>query len=278
MDFLRIVFACNVLEGYGSTECTAACTLTLPSDCTTGHVGAPLPTAEIKLAPVPEMGYGPDDEQGPRGEVCVRGPTVFKGYYKDDANTKIAFEDGDDWLHTGDIGKWRPDGTLQIIDRKKNIFKLQQGEYVAPEKVEGVYNLNAFVAQSFCHGDSLQASTVAVIVPDRDALLEWSAQNGDNAGPGEGSIPLSSVGVGGTSAADDHFAEVCRRPATVEFLLENLRKHSKDQGLKGFEIARKIHVCPEEFSVDQGLLTPTFKLKRTQLKAYFEAEITAMYA
>ncbi|KHN71553.1 Long-chain-fatty-acid--CoA ligase 5, partial [Toxocara canis] len=101
------------------------------------------------------------------GEVCVRGYNVFKGYYKDEAMTKETLE-SDGWLHTGDIGRWTDVGTLQIIDRKKNIFKLSQGEYIAPEKIEAVYCRSKYVAQVFVHGESLETCIIGVVVPEEE--------------------------------------------------------------------------------------------------------------
>ncbi|CAN0045501.1 unnamed protein product, partial [Ectocarpus sp. 4 AP-2014] len=99
-------------------------------------------------------------------QICFRGCNVFAGYYKDDEKTREAFDENG-WLKSGDIGMWNLDGALKIIaDRKKNIFKLSQGEYVAPEKVENIHTQSPLVAQSYVHGDSLRSSLVAVIVPD----------------------------------------------------------------------------------------------------------------
>lgn len=133
MNFYRIMLGIPVVEGYGQTENAACATLSHPDDMTTaGHVGSPNTAVEIVLMNVPEMGYfhTDTDHKGQpchgRGEICVRGPTVFKGYYKDEAKTKETIDE-EGWLHSGDIGLWTSEGSLQIVDRKKNIFKLSQG-------------------------------------------------------------------------------------------------------------------------------------------------------
>ncbi|PIO26080.1 hypothetical protein AB205_0067850, partial [Aquarana catesbeiana] len=157
-------------EGYGQTECTAGCSLSIPGDWTAGHVGAPMPCNYIKLVDVEDMNYFASKGEG---EVCVKGANVFQGYLKDDEKTAEAL-DKDGWLHTGDIGKWLPNGTLKIIDRKKHIFKLAQGEYIAPEKIENVYLRSEPVVQVFVYGESLQAFLVGIVVPDPDSAVIWA--------------------------------------------------------------------------------------------------------
>ncbi|KAK6265851.1 hypothetical protein QUC31_016688 [Theobroma cacao] len=177
MDFLKICFGGRVVEGYGMTETSCVISCIDESDNLSGHVGSPNPACEIKLVDVPEMNYMSDDHPYPRGEICVRGPIVFRGYYKDEVQTReVVDEDG--WLHTGDIGLWLPGGRLKIIDRKKNIFKLAQGEYIAPEKIENVYAKCKFIAQCFIYGDSLNSSLVAIVSVDPDVLKAWAASEG----------------------------------------------------------------------------------------------------
>ncbi len=128
-------------------------------------MGGPTIGTEYKLESVPDLDYRVTDEPYPRGEVLIRGPGVFKGYYKQEDKTRETIDE-DGWLHTGDIGMILEKGALRIIDRKKNIFKLSQGEYIAPEKVERVLGNCLYVAQIFVYGDSLRDHVVAIVVPD----------------------------------------------------------------------------------------------------------------
>ncbi|PPS06355.1 hypothetical protein GOBAR_AA14298 [Gossypium barbadense] len=177
LDFLKICFGCRVVEGYGMTETSCVISSMEEGDNLSGHVGSPSPACEIKLVDVPEMNYTSDDQPYPRGEICVRGPIVFQGYYKDEVQTREVLDE-DGWLHTGDIGLWLSGGRLKIIDRKKNIFKLAQGEYIAPEKIENVYAKCKFIAQCFIYGDSLNSSLVAIVSVDHDVLKAWAASEG----------------------------------------------------------------------------------------------------
>ncbi|XP_053947932.1 long-chain-fatty-acid--CoA ligase 5-like [Anastrepha ludens] len=110
------------------------------------------------------------------GEVCVRSSNVFHGYYKDPEKTAEAV-DSEGWHHTGDVGMWLPNGTLRIINHRKHIFKLSQGEYIVPEKIENIYTLSQYVNQVYVYGESLRSCIIAVVVPDVDVLKQWANDN-----------------------------------------------------------------------------------------------------
>ncbi|XP_047434405.1 long-chain-fatty-acid--CoA ligase 1a isoform X1 [Mugil cephalus] len=252
LTFLRAALGCQFYEGYGQTECTAGCNMTMPGDWTAGHVGPPLPCNYVKLVDVAEMNYLAANGEG---EVCVKGPNVFQGYLKDPDKTAEAI-DKDGWLHTGDIGKWLPNGCLKIVDRKKHIFKLAQGEYIAPEKIETAYSRSDPVAQIFVHGDSLQACLVGIVVPDPDFLPIWAKKKGF-----EGS-----------------YSDLCKNKDVKKAILEDILSLGKEFGLKTFEQVRDIALHTEMFSVQNGLLTPTLKAKRTELRNRFREQIDELYA
>ncbi|KAM7111284.1 long-chain-fatty-acid--CoA ligase 1 isoform 3-T8 [Molossus nigricans] len=252
LTFLRAALGCQFYEGYGQTECTAGCSLTIPGDWTAGHVGAPMPCNLVKLVDVEDMNYLAAKGEG---EVCVKGPNVFQGYLKDPAKTAEAL-DKDGWLHTGDIGKWLPNGTLKIVDRKKHLFKLAQGEYIAPEKIENVYLRSEPVAQVFVHGESLQSFLIAIVVPDVETLGRWAQKRG----------------------VDGSFEELCRNKDVKKAILEDMVRLGKEAGLKTFEQVKGIALHSELFSVDNGLLTPTMKAKRPELRNYFRSQIDELYS
>ncbi|XP_053315270.1 long-chain-fatty-acid--CoA ligase 1 isoform X1 [Spea bombifrons] len=252
LTFLRAALGCQFYEGYGQTECTAGCSLTIPGDWTAGHVGAPMPCNHLKLVDVAEMNYFAAKGEG---EVCIKGSNVFQGYLKDDEKTAEALDEHG-WLHTGDIGKWLPNGTLKIIDRKKHIFKLAQGEYIAPEKIENVYVRSEAVAQVFVHGESLQAFLVGIVVPDPENVMNWAKKR----------------------RFEGSYEDLCKNKDFKNAVLEDFLKLGKESGLKSFEQVKDIVLYPEMFSVENGLLTPTLKAKRPELRKYFKTQIEELYA
>ncbi|OZJ05432.1 hypothetical protein BZG36_01610 [Bifiguratus adelaidae] len=256
LDFLRICFSAEVFEGYGQTENYCGSCLTVKHDFTAGVVGAPFPCSEIKLVDVPDMDYTSQDKPYPRGEICIRGNANMREYYKNPAKTAETIDE-DGWLHTGDIGMWDECGRLKIIDRLKNIFKLAQGEYIAPEKIEGVYQKHELVAQAFVHGDSLQSTLVGVVHPDKETLEAWAKENDE--------------------LASQDFKQLCENPTVKRHLLKSMTAFGKQNDLKGFEQVKEIHLISEEFSVENDLLTPTFKLKRDVAKKRYQKEIDDMY-
>uniref|UniRef100_A0A2P2MK96 Long-chain-fatty-acid--CoA ligase n=2 Tax=Rhizophora mucronata TaxID=61149 RepID=A0A2P2MK96_RHIMU len=251
--FLRVVSCAHVLQGYGLTETCAGTFVSLPNEMSMlGSVGPPLPNVDICLQSVPEMGYNALAST-PRGEICVKGNTLFSGYHKREDLTKEVLIDG--WFHTGDIGEWQPDGSMKIIDRKKNIFKLSQGEYVAVENLENIYGLVSALDSIWVYGNSFESFLVAVVNPNQRALEQWAQENG----------------------VDGDFKSLCENPRAKEYILGELTKIGKEKKLKGFEFIKAVHLDSEPFDMDRDLLTPTYKKKRPQFLKYYQNVIDNMY-
>ncbi|KAI1316323.1 Long chain acyl-CoA synthetase 7 peroxisomal [Mortierella claussenii] len=255
MDFLRICFSADVYEGYGQTEQAAGLSMTYRGDLTPGQVGPPQLCVEVKLKDIPSMNYTSQDKPFPRGEIVLRGASVFKGYYKAPKETAETL-DSEGWSSTGDVGQWDAQGRLILIDRVKNIFKLAQGEYIAPEKIETILAKHYLVAQVFVYGHPLQSTLVGVVVPDAYALKIWADKHG---------------------LSEKSFEGLCATPLVHSTLLKELSAFGRKCDLKGFEILKSIYVSSEPFTVENDLLTPTFKLKRHAAKAKYAAEIDRMY-
>ncbi|CAG9463780.1 unnamed protein product [Pedinophyceae sp. YPF-701] len=254
-EFLKVAFCARVCQGYGLTETCAASFVGNPNDlASTGTVGICMPSIEMKFESVPEMNYDATADP-PAGEVCLRGKALFSEYYKMKDKTDEAVDD-EGWFHTGDIGTLvTPQGYLKIVDRKKNIFKLAQGEYIAAEKVEEQYKKDSVVEQVWVYGNSFESFLVGVVVPTEAEIMAWAKKNG---------------------VAGD-YAAVCQSEEAKKHVLAKITATAKANGLKSFEQMKNIKLESTMFSVDNDLLTPTFKLKRPQLQKHYQADLDAMY-
>ena len=166
-----------MLEAYGLSETSGAVTMTKPEDPVSGTIGGPYRHCAIRLKDLPELDYRITDKPFPRGEVCIRSPCVTPGYFMRPDKTADAI-DSQGYLHSGDVGVILANGTIKILDRCKNIFKLSQGEYVAPERVENILIQSGYIAQCLVYGDSLKNNCVAIIVVDPEAVRKWATDNG----------------------------------------------------------------------------------------------------
>ncbi|KAM7521389.1 hypothetical protein LguiA_011291 [Lonicera macranthoides] len=253
-EFLRVTSCAFVLQGYGLTETCGLTTIGFPDEMSMlGTVGSAFVYSELRLEEVPEMGYNPLADP-PRGEICVRGKTTFAGYYKNPELTRETMIDG--WFHTGDIGEMLPNGVLKIVDRKKNLIKLSQGEYVAVEYLEKVYGITPILEDIWVYGDSFKSTLVAVVVPNEANTERWAHENGH-----KGS-----------------FSELCTLSQLQDYILQELKSTAGRNKLRGFEYIRGIIVEPILFEeAEKDLVTATLKKKRNEMLKCYKVKIDELY-
>ncbi|KAG9389789.1 AMP-binding enzyme [Carpediemonas membranifera] len=249
-EFMSAAFSAHFIQGYGLTECVAGCCVQDVGDTSVTNVGPAVPNMELKLAPVPEMGY----EGGDAGEIMLRGPAVFGEYYHNDEETRRAFDE-DGWFATGDIARFVDGKKVSIVDRKKNIFKLSQGEYVSPENLEAIYGNAALVDQMWVHGSSDESKLVAVISVDLPTVVEM---------------------LGCTTEEAAKIVDG-QDPRLVARLTEDFDKYRAEEKLPSFMRIAAFHLTSEMFDPSNELLTATFKLRRNKFVEYFKDEVEAMY-
>uniref|UniRef100_A0A8C1IXF4 long-chain-fatty-acid--CoA ligase n=2 Tax=Cyprinus carpio TaxID=7962 RepID=A0A8C1IXF4_CYPCA len=256
--FMNICFCCPVGQGYGLTETCGAGTISEFSDYSTGRVGAPLVCSEFMLKDWEEGGYFSTDKPNPRGEILIGGPNVTMGYYKNEQKNREDFfvdANGQRWFCTGDIGEFHHDGCLKIIDRKKDLVKLQAGEYVSLGKVEAVLKNCSLIDNICAYANSDESFVIGFVVPNQKQLTVLAEQKG----------------IRGS------WEELCNHAEMEKEVLRIITDAAVTGKLERFEIPKKIRLSAEPWTPETGLVTDAFKLKRKELKTHYQDDIERMY-
>jgi long-chain acyl-CoA synthetase len=228
----------RIHEGYGLTETSPVIAVNTPKNHRIGTVGKILPNLEVRIA---------ED-----GEILVRGPSVFKGYWNRPEETSNAFQDG--WFKTGDIGYIDADGYLSVTDRKKELIKTSGGKFIAPQPIENSLKLNPMIGTPAILGDKRKFAFV-IVSPNFALLEDWARTN---------NIAFSSR------------AELVVNPR-VQALYEGIIEEA-NQNLARFEKLKRVLLVPDEFTADNGALTPTLKLRRRIIEERYRTQIDELYA
>lgn len=258
-DYLRTVLGAILLQGYGLTETSACGAIMSFEENSTGRVGPPVQGVHIRLVNWEEGNYKVTDKPWPRGEIYIGGGNVAKGYLKNKEKTEEEFftdDEGRRWFKTGDIGQVEADGTLRIIDRKKDLVKLQFGEYVSMGKVESVLKGCPVVANVCIFGDSSKSYVVAVVCPVKEKLEEVARKFGKE---------------------DMQWEEMVKDKDITGAVLREITNHGKGARLEKFEIPGAVTLTDIEWTPDSGLVTAAFKLKRKPLVNHYKKDIARMY-
>ena len=229
-----------VMEGYGLTETSPVISVNdmRNGGFRVGTVGRVLDGVEVKIA---------ED-----GEILCKGPNVMIGYYKDEEQTKTALEGG--YFHTGDIGEIDSDGFLKITDRKKEMFKTSGGKYVAPQLLENTFKQSRFIDQIMVIGEG-EKMPAAFIQINFDFVKEWANRNGFN--------------IGATNQ------EICSNGEVIKRIQEEVDHYNEKFG--NWEKVKRFELTPDVWSIEEGHLTPTMKLKRKIIFEKYKALYTKIY-
>jgi long-chain acyl-CoA synthetase len=228
----------EVLEGYGLTETVVATNINLKGKKKIGSVG-PILAEDIELKLESD------------GEICYRGPNIAPGYYKRPTATKNSWT-SDGWFHTGDLGALDEDGYLSIVGRKKEILVSSYGKNIAPDRIEGIIKSSPYVAQAVLIGDG-RPYTVVLIVPDKELLQEWARKRG----------------LGG------EFKQIIADESVEKLLWTEIEKLGSE--IANYEYPKKMLVVAEDFTLENGLLTPTFKVKRSLVEKFYADRLSKLY-
>eukprot|EP00092_Neocalanus_flemingeri_P005787 GFUD01006229.1.p1 GENE.GFUD01006229.1~~GFUD01006229.1.p1 ORF type:complete len:726 (-),score=213.49 GFUD01006229.1:423-2600(-) len=249
----RTCLSMPVIQGYGLTETASCATVTHTRDRVCGRAGAPLMDVDIKLVDWDEGNYRVTDKPNPRGEVHVGGDNVAVGYFKNEEETEANFyeENGRRWFKTGDIGEFDNDGVLKIIDRRKDLVKLQAGEYVSYGRTESILKTAPIIENICAYADPSRDFIIAVVIPNKNELKNINPE-----------IELM---------------EACNDMEVKKEVVAQLKQYGIKNGLKNFEIPARVLIVMDEWTPDNGLVTAAFKIRRKFIYDEYRKEIDATY-
>ncbi len=243
-EVARFVDALGIMvyEGYGLTETAPVVSVNYPGARKIGSIGKPLPGVRV------EVDQSKSDNPG-EGELIIYGPNVMRGYHNRPDETAAVFtEDGG--FRTGDLGKKDSDGYLYITGRIKELYKLENGKYVAPAALEEQIKLSPYIANVMLYGAN-KPHNVALIVPDQAALADWSQDSG---------TPLG---------------DLTKNPQVSQLIMSEIDKYTS--GFKSYERPRKLALVPEDFTTENGMLTPSMKVKRREVVSKYAKLLEGLY-
>ncbi|KAI9183426.1 long-chain fatty acid-CoA ligase [Blastocladiella emersonii ATCC 22665] len=248
---------CPLIAGFGATESAGLTAVLTPEfGFATKNVGAPMPCVEYKLIDVPEAGYSATAEP-PTGEVLLRGPSIMRGYFKQPELTREAMtEDG--WFKTGDVGRINPDGTLSLIDRRKNLVKLSNGEYIALEKLESIYAACHYLAKVCIYADPERSFAIAIGNPHPPMVKTLAGKLG---------IDVDSTSV----------EQLCHDDRVRAAIVKDLATIAKSNGLAPAEYPKAVILADEEWTPQNEMLTAAMKLQRRNINNKYKSEIEKAY-
>lgn len=257
LKFLRTALDIGVRQGYGLTETFAGVCLSEAHEKDPGSCGAIGVSVECRLKSVPEMGY---DSSDLKGELQLRGPQIFNKYYKRPEETAEALDENL-WFSTGDIASIDRRGRLSVIDRVKNFFKLSQGEYIAPEKIENVYlSSSPLITQAFVYGDSYKSYLVGILGIEIASVQKI--------------LGLKHPEVNGLPPSKLIEVINISKPLKRSFLL-TINKYARN--LQGFEKLHNVYVAIEPLKMEDEVITPTLKIKRAIASKHFKSILNNLY-
>lgn len=251
---MQVILGIPIRTGYGLSEGGSGNTLNpfKLQHIKYGTNGYPLRNVELRIAQVPEF-----TDPGV-GEIQMGGTCLCSGYlYDEEATNNLFTDDSHQWIHTGDIGKWDEQNSLLVVDRMRSIFKLSQGEYVAGDLLATFFEQSPFIEHIFVYGDATRPYLIGVVIPAKAEVATFL---------GKGRI------------TDEELNEACKSRQLNERIMQDISEIAKEKKLLGYQKVISICIVNDEWTIENGILSPTFKPKRKVLADRYKKQIEDLYA